>query len=65
MNYEIVQRESDDFIKFYIATRTSDGAIFEVPCILDNNGNVDTTATQNKMNSHVEACDNLMSNIGE
>tara|TARA_S200002703_G_scaffold111586_1_gene97217 strand:+ start:415 stop:609 length:195 start_codon:yes stop_codon:yes gene_type:complete len=64
MNYETVQRESDDFIKFYIATR-NDGAIFEVPCILDGNGDVDTTATQNKMDSHVEACDNLMSIIGE
>jgi hypothetical protein len=65
MNYETVQREADDFIKFYIATRTSDGAIFEVPCILDGNGEVDTEATQSKMNQHIIYTDELMSYTGE
>jgi hypothetical protein len=65
MNYEIVQRENDNFIKFYIAIRTSDGAIFEIPCILDGNGDVDMIATQNKMDSHIIESDKLMSYIGE
>ncbi len=48
MHYEIVQREEDDYIKFYVATR-DDGTIFEIPCIIVNN-EVDMEATQNKMN---------------
>jgi hypothetical protein len=65
MEYETVQRESDNFINFYIATRTSDGAIFEVPCVLDADGNVDTDATQSKMAQHIIQSDEIMSYKGE
>jgi len=64
MNYQIVQREEDNFIKFYVATK-DDGTTYEVPCILDGNGDVDTTATQNKMDSHIIESDLLMSYLGE
>ena len=62
MNYEIIEIEG---IKFYMATRTSDGAIFEVPCILDADGNIDNEATQNKMEQHVIESDELVTYIGE
>ena len=65
MDYETVQRESDNFIKFYVAFRESDDATFEVPCILDNNGEVDEIATQEVMNQHIINSDILMSYIGE
>ena len=65
MEYETVQRESDNFIKFYIATRLSDGAIFEVPCVLDADGNVDTNATQSKIDQHIITSDEIMSYKGE
>jgi hypothetical protein len=65
MDYETVQRESDNFIKFYVAFRESDDATFEVPCILDNNDEVDEIATQEVMNQHIINSDILMSYIGE
>jgi hypothetical protein len=65
MEYETVQRESDNFINFYIATRSSDGAIFEVPCVLDADGNVDTNATQSKIDQHIITSDEIMSYKGE
>jgi len=58
MNYEIIEIEG---IKFYMATRTSDGAIFEVPCVLDADGNVDTDATQSKMEQHIITSDEIRS----
>ena len=60
MNYQIVQREADNFIKFYVATR-DDGTTYEIPCILDGNDDVDMTATQNKMDSHIIESDLLRS----
>ena len=65
MDYQTVQRESDNFIKFYVATRTLDDAIFEVPCVLNDNGEVDEVATQEVMNQHIINSDILMSYIGE
>ena len=65
MDYETVQRESDNFIKFYVAFRESDDATFEVPCILDNNGEVDEIATQEVMDQHIINTDILMSYIEE
>lgn len=64
MHFEIVQREEDDFVKFYVAHR-EDKAVFEIPCILDNNGDVDITATQTKMDSHIIESDQLITYIGE
>jgi len=64
MNYQIVQREEDNFVKFYVATK-DDGTTYEVPCILDGNGDVDTTATQTKMDAHIEQADELITYIGE
>jgi hypothetical protein len=64
MNYQIVQREEDNFIKFYVATK-DDGTTYEVPCILDGNGDVDIIATQNKMDSHIIESDELITYIGE
>ena len=64
MHYEIVQRETDNFIKFYVATKT-DGTTYEVPCILDGSGDVDITATQTKMDAHIEYSDELITYIGE
>ena len=65
MDYEIVQRESDDFIKFYVAFRESDDATFEVPCVLNDEGEVDEIATQEVMDQHIINTDILMSYIGE
>jgi len=59
MHYEIVQREEDDYIKFYVATR-DDGTIFEIPCIIVND-EVDIEATKNKMNLHINKIDELTS----
>lgn len=65
MDYQIVQRESDDFIKFYVAFRESDDATFEVPCVLNDEGEVDEIATQEVMDQHIINTDILMSYIGE
>ena len=65
MDYQTVQRESDDFIKFYVAFRESDDATFEVPCVLNDEGEVDEVATQEVMNQHIINSDILMSYIGE
>jgi len=62
MNYEVTTIEG---VKFFIATRTSDGAIFEVPCILDADGNVDNDATQTKVEQHIIESDELITYIGE
>lgn len=64
MNYQIVQREEDNFIKFYVATKDDD-TTYEIPCILDADGDVDTIATQNKMDSYIIESDLLMSYLGE
>jgi hypothetical protein len=64
MHFEIVQREEDDFVKFYVGQK-QDGAIYAVPCVLDNSGDVDMTATQTKMDAHIEYSDELISYIGE
>lgn len=64
MKYTIVEREADNFIKFYVATKDN-GAVYEVPCILNNAGEVDMESTQNKMDSHIVESDKLMTYIGE
>lgn len=64
MNFQIVQREEDNFIKFYVGQK-EDGAIYAVPCVLDDNGDVDMTATQTKMDSHIIESDELITYIGE
>ena len=65
MDYQTVQRESDNFIKFYVAFRESDDATFEVPCVLNDEGEVDEVATQEVMDQHIINSDILMSYIGE
>ena len=65
MDYQTVQRESDNFIKFYVAYRESDDATFEVPCVLDDKSEVDEIATQKVMAEHIINSDILMSYIGE
>jgi len=62
MNYDVT---TIDGVKFFIATSTSDGAIFEVPCILDADGNVDNDATQTKVEQHIIESDELITYIGE
>ena len=64
MHFEIVQREEDDCVKFYVGQK-QDGAIYAVPCVLDDSGDVDMTATQTKMDAHIEYSDELISYIGE
>ena len=64
MHFEIVQREEDDFVKFYVGQK-EDGAIYAVPCVLDDNGDVDMTATQTKMDAHIEYQDEIAIYIGE
>ena len=64
MNFEIIQREEDDFVKFYVGQK-EDGAIYAVPCVLDDSGDVDMTATQKKMDAHREYTDELITYIGE
>ena len=56
MTYTTINREADDGAKFYTYTKDS-GEYFEVPCVLDGEGNVDTTATQTKMDEYVAAHD--------
>ena len=53
MDYQTVQRESDNFIKFYVAFRESDDVTFEVPCVLNDEGEVDEIATQKVMAEHI------------
>lgn len=60
MHYEIVQREEDNFVKFYVGQK-EDGAIYAVPCVLDDSGDVDMTATQTKMDAHIEYTDEIIS----
>jgi len=64
MNFEIIQREEDDFVKFYVGQK-EDGAIYAVSCVLDDEGGVDMTATQKKMDAHREYTDELITYIGE
>ena len=64
MNFEIIQREEDDFVRFYVGQK-EDGAIYAVPCVLDDDGGVDMTATQKKMDAHREYTDELITYIGE
>ena len=64
MDFQIVQREEDDFVKFYVGQK-EDGSIYAVPCVLDDSGDVDTIATQTKMDAHIEYTDEIMSYIGE
>ena len=52
MTYTTVNREADDGVKFYTYTKDS-GEYFEVPCVLDEDGNVNTSATQTKMDAVV------------
>ena len=60
MHYEIVQREEDNFVKFYVGQK-EDGAIYAVPCVLDDSGDVNMTATQTKMDAHIEYTDEIIS----
>jgi hypothetical protein len=64
MNFEIIQREEDDFVKFYVGQQEN-GAIYAVPCVLDDSGDVNMTATQTKMDAHIEYTDELITYIGE
>lgn len=64
MNFQIVQREEDNFIKFYVGQK-EDGSVYAVPCVLDDSGDVDMTATQTKMDSHIIESDELITYIGE
>ncbi|MAO22837.1 MAG: hypothetical protein CMJ25_18970 [Phycisphaerae bacterium] len=60
MNFEIIQREEDDFVKFYVGQK-EDGSIYAVPCVLDDDGGVDMTATQTKMDAYIEYTDEIRS----
>jgi hypothetical protein len=64
MNFEIIQREEDNFTKFYVGQK-EDGAVYAVACVLDNSGDVNITATQKKMHAHIEYTDELITYIGE
>ena len=64
MNFEIIQREEDDFVKFYVGQK-EDGAIYAVPCVLDDSGEVNMAETQTKMDAHIEYTDELITYIGE
>ena len=64
MDFQIIQREEDNFVKFYVGQQ-EDGAIYAVPCVLDDSGDVDMIATQTKMDAHIEQADELVTYIGE
>jgi len=64
MNFEIIQREEDNFTKFYVGQK-EDGAVYAVACVLDDSGDVNITATQKKMDAHIEYTDELITYIGE
>ena len=50
MDYQIVEREQDGYKKFY-TTVNDVGDIFEIPCILKKDGEVNTNETQKKNGS--------------
>jgi len=62
MTYTTVNREADDGAKFYTYTKDS-GEYFEVPCVLDGEGNVNTSATQTKMDECVAEYDAIPQEI--
>lgn len=64
MEFVIVQREEENFTKFYVGQK-EDGTTYAVPCVLDDSGDVDMTATQTKMDAHIEYSDELITYIGE
>ena len=67
MSYEIVQRETDNNIKFYVTERTTNDVTekFEVPCILNEDDSVNITETQNIMTAFIAEHDLIMSYLGE
>jgi len=52
MDYQIVEREEDGYKKFY-TTVNDVGDTFEIPCILNEEGEVNTNQTQQKMDQHI------------
>jgi len=52
MDYQIVEREEDGYKKFY-TTVNDVGDKFEIPCILNEGGEVNTNQTQQKMDQHI------------
>ena len=60
MDFQIVQRKEDDYVKFYVGQK-EDGSISAVPCVLDDSGDIDITATQTKMDAHIEYTDEIIS----
>jgi len=60
MVYSIVQRESDSNKKFYTATKDT-GEYYEVPCVLDEEGEVNTSATESNMEAHIVVADIFLS----
>jgi len=60
MVYSIVQRDSDNNKKFYTATKDT-GEYYEVPCILDGEGEVNEVETNSIMDSHIIESDILLS----
>jgi hypothetical protein len=52
MEYQIVEREQDGYKKFYTAFNDV-GDTFEIPCILNEEGEVNTNQTQQKMDQHI------------
>jgi len=64
MEYQIVEREQDGYKKF-CTTVNDTGDKYEIPCVLDADGDVDTDATKSKMAQHIIKSDELASYRGE
>lgn len=67
MSYEIIQRETDNYKKFYVTERVTDDVTkrFEIPCILNEDNSVNVTETQTAMTNFIAEHDLIMSYIGE
>ena len=61
MSYIYIKREEDNFTDFCTYTRISDMAYFEVPCVLDNNKDIDYINTEKKMQKAIELADEQIS----
>jgi len=60
MSYIYVKREADNLKDFCTYIRESDDAYFEVPCVLDDNNDIDITKTEEAMEKAIVVSDEQM-----
>ena len=60
MSYVYVKREEDNLKDFCTYIRVSDNAYFEVPCVLDDNNDIDILKTEEAMEKAIVVSDEQM-----